>query len=109
MKIRQGFVSNSSSSSFIIIKPTPEQKHNFKNDMEYLKNVVLKAHGYSEDDFKEEWLSNRMEMVVRVIKGMNLGENYQLFTFQKGYDDSEGESVLELLDNIGVGYVEFLD
>lgn len=76
MKIRQGFVSNSSSSSFVILKDnlTPEMISHIENHIEYAKENF---HQFSYADEDDSWSVNEK------------GRTIELYTYLDNFDMHE--------------------
>jgi|ETNvirenome_6_85_1030632.scaffolds.fasta_scaffold07444_8 hypothetical protein len=92
MKIRNSFVSNSSSASFVISKSeiTAKQAHALLNFVEYYKKEVRPSLGeehywYQSDEELEKWVIPfwNIEDKKDVIKGFTSIDNFEMGNFFK--------------------------
>ena len=86
MKIRNGFVSNSSSSSFIIQKEKLNgcQIDKIKNHIEYSKNLS----GFELCDYNESWSIYETENEIQLYASMDNFDMYK-FLLLIGIDDED--------------------
>lgn len=97
MKIRQGFVSNSSSSSFVAIQPNQEHIDNIQ---EYIENFMIGRY-YSEDERNEGYFKYRYAEIYEKVKDLN---NFKLISFT--VDDSyDSDGIFSLLDELNIKYI----
>lgn len=104
MKVRTGFVSNSSSSSFIVIKPTATE-HKFNSDIEYIEDYLIKTYGYEKEDLRAKWISEKIDVIISNINGLN--GFFELIYCNAEYGSEE--SIMDLLNNLNLKFISFGD
>ena len=92
MKVRNGFVSNSSSSSFVVFKPSSE-----KFTEEKLDKILIDEYDVSSEELsEEEYLIDVKNQILNITKNMDGVE--VIFTDVEYDSEDEVQSILELLD-----------
>jgi hypothetical protein len=94
MKIRNGFVSNSSSSSFIISSPLPPDKIKItiERSIDYLFDYCISTEDelvmYFKKNFGDDFLEDVEELFERCLKLLNDGQN--IYVGSASNDSSSG-------------------
>ena len=98
MKIRNGFVSNSSSSSFIVFKSTviPMQ-----DKEEYIKKFFVDEIGYDIEDLQDDWFLYVKKEIFRKTKNM---PGFELIYADAEYGSEE--TVTGLLQKLEIPFME---
>lgn len=108
MKVRNGFVSNSSSSSFVVLIPSKDGKMYSADE---LTHGILKS--YWEEDYEEDVNDKCNERFIKYIKdgcGAALSEINEPFIYKiYDVDNYAMEDFERIFDDLGFKYFNILD
>lgn len=103
MKIRKGFVSNSSSSSFLVFKPAKDITKTEEEKIKEFELFLIEEFSYNLDD---KWDIEDLEHKIKAIKEKDIDiTRYNIVS--KSIEHGAEDDIMEILHEFEIPYIEF--